>query len=742
MFTVNFNLNGGEGTPPADQPIESGKTVAKPADPTRSGHTFKHWSKNADGAAYNFDEPVTSSFTLHAVWEQNAPPPPTPQNFTVSFNLNGGEGTPPAAQTIESGNKVTKPASDPIYAGYTFKHWSKSQTGAAYNFDAPVTGDFTLYAVWEKIKIYTIQGTAHESPLKGKSVKDIPGIVTGIHYSENKADGFYMQDKDGDGNNVTSDGIYVYCGIAQFPAELKVKDAVTVTGTVTEHAFDATQLATTQIKVARKDDVSILSSGNQLPAPIEITADKLEKPVFIGDLNVLSPAEEAIDYYESLEGMRVKITNPKVVAAPYKGTHYIAPVSANGFTPRGGLMYNSYNSTGRVCVYPYACFANKADAHVANPEPTIGDSYNGDIVGVLGYSFSNYRIEITEALPELTAGHIAPESSNIAFDATKLNIVSYNLENFSKAKGKKGHSSKKTPDQRATAFADHFINQLKEPDIICLIEIQDDSADKDNDVVSAQQTLNLLINKITAIGGSTYKSVNIDPENNKDGGAPGANIRCCYLYRDDRIELVQDSDSDLTNSDCNTAAEIEADGSKLTQNPARIGVGDAAFDSCRKSLVAHFKFLDSVNGGKDFFVINNHLTSKRGDGSIWGAQQPVVRASEVNRHKQADAITAFIKSVKEKRSDARIISVGDYNDFWFSETIGKVKAAGMKNAIEEFSANERYTYVYDGHSQTLDNILVTDNIAINYADVLHLNAEFSPKVRLSDHDPVFVQLSW
>ena len=149
-----------------------------------------------------------------------------------------------------------------------------------------------------------------------------------------------------------------------------------------------------------------------------------------------------------------------------------------------------------------------------------------------------------------------------------------------------------------------------------------------------------------------------------------------------------------------------------------------------------------MNGGKDFFVINNHLTSKRGDGSIWGAQQPVVRASEVNRHKQADAITAFIKSVKEKRSDARIISVGDYNDFWFSETIGKVKAAGMKNAIEEFSANERYTYVYDGHSQTLDNILVTDNIAINYADVLHLNAEFSPKVRLSDHDPVFVQLSW
>lgn len=124
--------------------------------------------------------------------------------------------------------------------------------------------------------------------------------------------------------------------------------------------------------------------------------------------------------------------------------------------------------------------------------------------------------------------------------------------------------------------------------------------------------------------------------------------------------------------------------------------------------------------------------------------QPVVRVSEVNRHKQADAITAFINSVKTVRpTNTRIISVGDYNDFWFSETINKVKAAGMKNAIEEkLAENERYTYVFDGHSQTLDNILVTDNISIDYADVLHLNSEFSPKKRLSDHDPVFVQLSW
>lgn len=672
-----------------------------------------------------------------------------PVKYKVTFAVEGGGGAAPAAQSVIKDGKVKKPDTDPTPAdaGKTFRHWSTEKNGASpYDFNQPVTNHLTLYAVWWDInKIYAIQGYGHISPLEKKQVENVPGIVTGIHYSKQKADGFYMQDQDGDGNNVTSDAIYVYCGADQFPAELKVKDAVTVTGTVAEYGFSG-ELTRTQIKVTAKANVNILSSGNTLPEAVEIKADKLEKEVYKDELNVLDPENEAIDYYESLEGMRVKVANPKVIAAPYKDTQYIAPAAAKGLTPRGGLMYNSYNSTGRVCVYPYACFAEKSKANVADPEPTIGDSYTGDIIGVLGYSYGNYQIEITEALPALTRGNMTEEESTINFIPDKLNIASYNLENFSKAvppKAKDKHTSGKTPDQRAMEFADHFINKLKAPDVICLIEIQDDNANKDDNVVSAQQTLNLLIDKIAAISGPAYKSVNIDPAKKQDGGAPGANIRCCYLYRDDRIELVQDSDGDFTNSKFDTKAEIETGGSKLKQNPARIGVGDTSFNNCRKSLVAHFKFKGSLNGGKDFFVINNHLTSKRGDGKIWGSQQPVVRASEENRWKQADAITAFINSIKTARpTDARIISVGDYNDFWFSETIKKLKDVGMTNAIEKLPVNERYTYVYDGHSQTLDNILVTNNITIDYADVLHLNSEFSPNVRLSDHDPVFVQLSW
>lgn len=738
-YGVVFSVKGGDYVPKYQIIEEGGKAQMPDPDPqpTDPKKIFRHWATEPDGnTPYDFNTPVKGRLELYAVWG-------------IKITLKLGNGAESAVAAVK-GAALPK-QSNTKKKNALFKHWSTAENGSeAYDFTQPVTEAFTLHAVYYEIpetqkRIYAIQGSSHTSPDKDQAVSTVPGIVTGIRYKDGHPNGFYMQDQDGDGNAVTSDGIYVYCADGQFPDELTVGAAVTVTGTVTEHAFGTAQLATTQIKVTAKENVKIVSHGNNLPAPVEITADKLEKPVFIGDLNVLSPAAEAIDYYESLEGMRVKIATPKVIAAPYRNTQYVASASAKGFTPRGGLMYNSYDSTGRVCVYPYACFATKAEANVADPEPTIGDSYTGDIIGVLGYSYGNYQVEITEALPALAVGSIAPESSAITFGADKLNIASYNLENFSKAvppKAKDKHKSGKTPDQRAKEFADHFINKLKAPDVICLIEIQDDNANKDDNVVSAQQTLNLLIGKIAAISGPAYKSVNIDPAKKQDGGAPDANIRCCYLYRDDRIELVPDSDSDLTNSDFTTVAAIEADGSKLTQNPARIGVGDTSFNNCRKSLVAHFKFKGSLNGGKDFFVINNHLTSKRGDGKIWGAQQPVVRASEENRWKQADAITAFINSVKAKRSDARIISVGDYNDFWFSDTIAKVKAAGMKNAIESLPANERYTYVYDGHSQTLDNILVTNNISIDYTDVLHLNSEFSPKVRLSDHDPVFVQLSW
>lgn len=64
--TVKFRTNGGSAI--TAQTVEDGKTVSKPADPTRPGHTFKGWT--LDGQPYDFTAPVTGDIILDAQWEE------------------------------------------------------------------------------------------------------------------------------------------------------------------------------------------------------------------------------------------------------------------------------------------------------------------------------------------------------------------------------------------------------------------------------------------------------------------------------------------------------------------------------------------------------------------------------------------------------------------------------------------------------------------------------------------------
>ena len=72
---------------------------------------------------------------------------PSGNTYTVTFVTNG-KCTAPAAQTVSSGSKATKPA-DPVADGYTFGGWYKdSACTNSYNFNMVVTSNITLYAKW------------------------------------------------------------------------------------------------------------------------------------------------------------------------------------------------------------------------------------------------------------------------------------------------------------------------------------------------------------------------------------------------------------------------------------------------------------------------------------------------------------------------------------------------------------------------------------------------------------------
>ena len=49
---------------------------------------------------------------------------------------------------------------------------------------------------------------------------------------------------------------------------------------------------------------------------------------------------------------------------------------------------------------------------------------------------------------------------------------------------------------------------------------------------------------------------------------------------------------------------------------------------------------------------------------------------------------------------------GDLNDFEFSETVSILKAGVLHDLIDTLPQTERYSYVFEGNSQTLDHILV------------------------------------
>ena len=150
-YTVSFDANG-HGTAPAAQSIESGKTAAKPADPTATGWKFGGWYQDATcNIAFDFATPITANITLYAKWtekDDGGDEPPVVTKFTITYNLNGGtmDGkTGTVTVQVEDGATITLPK--PTRSGYTFDYWegSRYEAGASYK----VTGDHTFTAQWK-----------------------------------------------------------------------------------------------------------------------------------------------------------------------------------------------------------------------------------------------------------------------------------------------------------------------------------------------------------------------------------------------------------------------------------------------------------------------------------------------------------------------------------------------------------------------------------------------------------------
>ncbi|MEM1366923.1 MAG: esterase-like activity of phytase family protein [Cyanobacteria bacterium P01_H01_bin.15] len=565
--------------------------------------------------------------------------------------------------------------------------------------------------------IYAIQGADQTSPLVSVTLSDLPeeglisgpevitsGIVTAVD-----SNGFFLQDPSGDGDGTTSDGIFVFTGSTP---TVTVGDDIRITATIAEFFPGGTgtrNLPTTQLSSV--SDITIRSSGNDLPAPTVIGQGGVVPPSEIIDDDSFSefdPTLDGADFLEAFEGMLVTLEDAVAVAPTNRFGEIFAVANlgadATGLSERGTLTISPDDFNPEKIQIDADSTISPSDV----PQVDVGAEL-GDVTGVLGYNFGNFEIIPTEEFTPTSTGIVTPEVTELAGSDTELSVASYNVLNLDPGDG-----------DQFTALADQIVNNLVSPDIIGLQEIQDNSGSTDDGTTAADVTLQTLVDVIAAAGGPTYAFIdNPFVGDDTNGGQPVGNIRNAFLYNPERVDVDLDSLTAITDP---------LDQQAYPDNPF--------FDS-RLPLAATFSF-----NGDDITIVNNHFSSKGGSAAIIGTEQPFeelqedpnVNGSLDERQDQAAAVNEFVADILASDAAANVVVLGDLNEFEFVSPVLTLEE-NLTNLTNTLPEDERYTFIFQGNSQTLDHILVSEALLPTASfDQVHVNSEFADQA--SDHDPV------
>ncbi|WP_428243395.1 ExeM/NucH family extracellular endonuclease [Gynuella sp.] len=584
--------------------------------------------------------------------------------------------------------------------------------GQAANAGTCGTGDITL--------ISAIQGSGGSSALEGQQV-----TVEAVVYQNQQAtaQGYFIQEEeaDSDGNEATSEGIFVF----DTSLPVTVGDKVRLSAKVTEYK-GLTELSSVS-------GLTVCSQNNTLPAATAITL-----PV------------TSLEAFEQVEGMRVSLANSNLVVSDFHGNGYgfgnygqfvvsnelhyqPTEVSAPSKESYDAAIENIRLSSlliddGQSSQHPDPIVFPNSEGFSNSNYIRVGYGVSGITGAMHGYDSGSttypYQIipSITPTFDPLNADRtLAP----IVDSSANLKIASMNVLNLYNGiivddkpyfPTTAEEKNKTYGDYRgANSEADYNIQVAKivaaldamDADVIGLMEIENDGYDETSSIAA-------LTNALNAVQTTDGEYAFVNP-----GGKMGTDsISVGLLYRPAVVTPV------------GTTTVLDS------TNSPKDGEGNPLFidDKNRPSLIQSFTHKAT---GDQFTVVVNHLKSKGSSCSSLG--DPYLTDGQGNcnqtRTNAAKALVTFMAGHPTSINTDNVVFIGDMNAYAKEDPIAALEAGGYINLKYTSASTEAqpFSYSYSGFLGSLDHMIGSSGMKDRLVSVddWHIN---SLESNLLDYD--------
>ncbi|MCC6452503.1 MAG: hypothetical protein IT171_06395 [Acidobacteria bacterium] len=606
-------------------------------------------------------------------------------------------------------------------------------------------GQSSVFAQKE-LAISAIQGDGIASAYERQQVKT-SGVVTA-----RRRDGFFLQTPDGkdDGNPKTSEGIYVFTKDAP-SADAAIGSLISITGQVQEfrpRAANGATLPITEISMfADRDKIQVLEKSVPLPKPVEITAADFK--------------DNSLTELEKYEGMRVVVPQLFVVAPTGGRTNNIENTSESNGSFFGVVkgMDKPFRGAG-YDIFSYV-FLSKSEKESfqkehpgiklfdGNPERLRIESLGldggtpidvaagttlKDLTGVMHYSYNTYTILTDAGARPAVAGYESTVVKLPAATDRQFAVAGMNLENFFDDVDDPGIKEDIVKTDALKARMNKISltvrDRMQMPDVIGVVEAEN------------LAVLKRLAEKINADAVAAGKP---DPKYAAflEEGNDGRGIDNGFLVKTSRVKVV----------------EVKQYGKD--EKFASPGSSNEIYLNDRPPLLLRASMADPKTGEPfAFTVIVNHLKSFLGYNDP--KRQDAVR---LKKRLQAEFLAKLVESRQKADPNERIILLGDFNAYQFSDgivdVVGTIKGTpaakdavlnpsddlvnpDLVNLVDLITEKQRYSYNFDGNGQVLDHMIVTANLVpyVSGFGFARVNADFpesfrpdaSRPERYSDHD--------